>query len=321
MAVAPRSSVPDVLPDDRDLGGKGNRADLRGVVAAGAYLLGKVADLLDERVVHRLDDVGHFEADAAVSGVLHGAPDDVPGGFVQVGVLGHDDTVLSAEFQQNGGQALRALGGHGLAGGDAAGERELVQAGLDECLARGPEPVEALKDVREVGDRALPGPDEPLPDAGRDLAGLEDGGVSGRDRLDQDGPRREQGEVPRADDTDDAVGLVFDPRALVGHGGTVRDVPTPQHALGVLDGVLHVLQNPEHLHTGFVQRLAVLGVDESDSSSPLMAISRRHARSCSARPSNPRSHQGPETERAAATAAAASSLPATGYRANSAPVA
>jgi hypothetical protein len=80
---AARESVPDVLPDDRDLRGQGNRPDLRVLAAADADLPGKIVDLLDELVVTRLDDVGHFETDAAVSGVLHGAPDDVLGGFVQ----------------------------------------------------------------------------------------------------------------------------------------------------------------------------------------------------------------------------------------------
>ena len=125
-----------------------------------------------------------------------------------------------------------------------------------------PNPFRLCRTDGKVRDGPLPGPDEPLPDAGRDLAGLEDGGVSGRDRLDQDGPGGEQGEVPRTDDTDDAVGLVFDPRTLIGHGGTARDLPAPQHALGVLDGELHVLQNPEHFHAGLVEGLAVLGVNE-----------------------------------------------------------
>ena len=251
MAVAPRSRASWMCSRMiEDLAGQRNRPDLRVLVAADAYLPGKLADLLDELVVHRLDDVGHFETDAAVPGVLHGAPHDVRGGFVQVGVLGDDDAVLAAEFQQNGGQGLRALGGHRPARGDAARERELVQAGLDERLARGPVSVQVLQDGREVRNGALPGPDEPFSDAGRDLAGLEDDGVPGRERVDEDGRGSEQGEVPRADDADHAVGLVFDPRTLVGRGGAGRDLPAPQDARGVVSGVLQVLESPEHLARG-----------------------------------------------------------------------
>ncbi len=255
-------SLLDVFPDDRGLAGQGNRPDLGVIVAADAYLPGQVADLLDELVVNGLDDVGHFETDAAVPGVLHGAPHDVGGGFVQVGVLGDDDTVLATEFQQNGGQGLRALGGHRPARRDAAREREFVQAGLDERLARGPVSVQVLQDGGKVRNGPLPGPNEPFSHAGRDLAGLEDDGVPGRERVGEDGCGSEQGEVPRADDADHAVGLVFDPCALVGHGGAGRNLPASQDARGVVSGVLQVLESPEHFHAGVVEGLAVLGVNE-----------------------------------------------------------
>src|SRR3977135_1942899 len=44
----------DVLPDDRDLGGQRDRSDLGVLPAADPYRLGKLGDLLDEGVVHRL---------------------------------------------------------------------------------------------------------------------------------------------------------------------------------------------------------------------------------------------------------------------------
>lgn len=254
--------VLDVFPDDRGLARQRNRPDLRVLVAADAYLPGKLADLLDELVVHRLDYVGHFETDTTVPGVLHGAPRDVSGGFVQVGVLGDDDAVLSAEFQQNGGQGLRALGGHRPACGDAARERELVEAGLDERLTRGPVSVQVLQDGRQFRNGTLPGSDEPFGDAGRDLAGLEDDGVPGRERVGEDGRGSEQGEVPRAYDADHAVGLVLDPRTLVGRGGAGWNLPALQDPRGVVSNVLQVLESPEHLHAGVVEGLAVLGVNE-----------------------------------------------------------
>jgi hypothetical protein len=82
-----------------DLGGQGNRADLRVLVAAHACLAGEVADLVDELGVDGLAGVGHFETDATESGVLNGAPEDMGDGFVEVGVLGDDDAVLASEFQ------------------------------------------------------------------------------------------------------------------------------------------------------------------------------------------------------------------------------
>lgn len=255
-------SVLDVFADDRGLARQRNRPDLRILVAADAYLPGKLADLPDELVVHRFDDVGHFETDAPVPGVLHGTPHDVSGGFVQVGVLGDDDAVLATEFQQNGGQGPSALGGHRFARGDAAREREFVEAGLDERLPRGPVSVQVLQDGRQVRNGTLPGSDEPFGDAGRDLAWLEDYGVPGRERVDEDGRGSEQGEVPGADDADHSVGLVFDPRTLVGRGGAALNLSALQDARGVVSGVLHVLERAEHLHAGVVEGLAVLGVNE-----------------------------------------------------------
>jgi hypothetical protein len=170
--------VGDVPLDRLDLGAEAHRPD----VVPGAATLpdrpGPLHDEIDEPVVDGVLDVHPLDGHAGLAGVHEGAPHRAGGGELDVGVVAHDHRILATELEQHRRQGLGRRRHHQLAGGDRAGERDLLHTGADEGIPGAAAPGH---DLHEVGMGVGLGeqPADLQAHQGGDLGGLEYHGVAG----------------------------------------------------------------------------------------------------------------------------------------------
>ena len=181
---------------------------------------------------------------------------DLPGGVVEVGVLGHDEGVLAARLDDDRGERLGAGGHHPLAGRGGAGEGDLVEAGGRQRRARLAVAGDDLE--HRTADRLAEGLGQPLTDARGVLRGLEDDRVAGREGVGDRAHGGEDGVVPRADDTHDAERAVLHARGLVDHQQARGDAAPLEHLLRVTGGPGEVVDRQRDLHQRVAVRLAGL---------------------------------------------------------------
>jgi hypothetical protein len=157
-------------------------------------------------------DVDALDRDADLAGVEHPAPGGGVGGAVDVGVAEDDHRVLAAELETHRGERLGGARHHLAARSVGAGELDEVDV-VDE----GPAGLaDALDDVEDVGaaDLPLPGLDDLGDSERRELRRLDDYRGARHQGGDRVAERKDQGEVPGADDPDHRVGPVLDAELL-----------------------------------------------------------------------------------------------------------
>jgi hypothetical protein len=156
-----------------------------------------------------------LDAHARLAGVEVRAPGDALRRRLDVGVVGDDDRILTATLDEHRRQTLRARRHDLASGARRTGERHLVHAGTAQ---RGADVAHAVHDLqyRVLGYDLVEDIDEELARHGGVFAGLEDHGVTRRQGVGDRTHRRENREIPRADDPDHAVRLVFQEARVFG---------------------------------------------------------------------------------------------------------
>ena len=190
-----------------------------------------------ERVVDGVLHVEALDADAQLAGVGEAAADRTLHGSVEIGVGEHDHRVLAAELTRERDEAPPALLGHDASGGGGAGEHDVVD-GVDERCAElgagpGDDPEQVVRETRfeeqvhdgESGERGL-------------RVGFEDDAVPGQQGRDGIADGQRDRVVPRADDADQALGLVVHDGTGQEWKGTLaaRRSQEPSRRVGVVAG-------------------------------------------------------------------------------------
>jgi hypothetical protein len=139
------------------------------------------------------------------------------GGDLQIGVIEHDHGIFAAELQNNRQEPVRRRFANALAGGDAAGEDQLVDGRFGErCAGWGL----AHHNLHEVGMQAGSAQQalKLQPDERRNLRWLQHDGVARDQRRQGLDGRNGERIVPGRDDADDAIRLAHEFAALGLHG-------------------------------------------------------------------------------------------------------
>ncbi len=165
---------------------------------------------------------------------------------LQVGVGADDHRILAAELEGAGDEVPAAGLSHLAPGADAAGEGDLVDAGLDQRGARlavaldhGEHALGQARLAEELGEQPA--------GEGRHLRRLHHHGVAGHHRLDAGVEREDEGAVPRGDHADDAERAVRDDEPL-GAQEVERLLLVFEDPLGVLGVIGERVARGEDLH-------------------------------------------------------------------------
>jgi hypothetical protein len=175
----------------------------------------------------------------------------------------HDHGVLAAELEGAGDEVAAAGLAHLASGAHAAGEADLVDAGLDQG---GAGLAVALDDVEQPVRQAGLGEEieHETPGEGRDLGRLDHHRVAGEERLHRRVERQDEGAVPGRDDPDDAERAVGDDH-LLGAQEVEGHLALGEHLLGVLGEPLEGVARGEDLHEeGLHARAAGVADDDVD---------------------------------------------------------
>ena len=210
--------IGDELLDALALLGRDQRADLSERILAGAQT--QAARPRGERVHEYLVPTpGHVDAlhaRADLAAVEERAPQRACDGPLEVAVVEHQHRILAAELERHRTEPLGARRADETTDLGRAGEEHLRDAaGADESVADGL--ADPLRHAHEAGRRARLAEHalDPLAREGRQLGGLDDDRVPGRDRRCRLRERDREGEVPGRHDGHNAVRLVDEPAALV----------------------------------------------------------------------------------------------------------
>ena len=251
--------------DDVDLAGGDHRCDVGGARPApgdGAQGRHPGGKPLDEGVVHGVLDVDAFCRHADLAAVEQPVVGRGSRDTVEVRVGQDDPGVLATQLQGAGDRPVDAGVGDDAPRPDRTRELHHVDLG-DERGARGPVAGDAGQDVvGGVEGTGLLGEDlgHPPGRQGCDLAGLEHDGVAGLERRNGVTERQRDREVPRADGTDHAMGVV-------GGGGTTAEAPDPAGGQGLVGAggcgvgfpVGHHREGQQQVGLRVLPRLAGLG--------------------------------------------------------------
>src|SRR6185503_21106700 len=216
--------IADVVLDDLQLALVCHRSDIDRIDGSFALLerTSFFHDEIYELAGNRLVNVAAFDRRARLAGVAERAPDGCARGVLEIGVFENDHRIFSTELENDGRQMFRGHFGHAFTSPHAAGEHDLVDAGVDECRAGGAVASDDLEQT--VGQLSLFEYASDL-QCGEwsKFARFDDYCIARHQRhhdfVERSGPR----EIPRRDDAGDAERPVDDARRAP-HQAVLADV-------------------------------------------------------------------------------------------------
>ena len=220
--------------------------DLRPNSVAHTQLGDLVTASFEELLVEAAMNVTALDRKARLAGIHERAPQGAAGSNVHVGIVEHDHGIFAAQLQHDRQQLSRRGFSHAFAGGNAAGEDELVDGRIDQRRTGG-----ALADhhLHQIGIQARC-QQQPLQlqrDQRREFRRLQDDRVA-RDQC-AERFRGGNGEriIPGRDNADYAKGLAQQLAALGLHGEiAVRQRFLAQEVVRVANAELGCIQNDQN---------------------------------------------------------------------------
>ena len=205
-----------------------------------------------------------FDRRARLAGIAERAPDGCASRVLEIGVFENDHRIFSTELENDGRQVFRGHFGHAFTSPHAAGEHDLVDAGVDECRAGGAVASDDLEQT--VGQLSLFEYASDL-QCGEwsKLARFDDYCIARHQRHDDFVERSSPREIPRRDDAGDAERFVDDVRRAAHQVVLAEtDLAWVEQAFSVLGEVMHQIERGHDLHRDcFGDRLAGFARDES----------------------------------------------------------
>ena len=245
------------------LGLRGHRhgAVRRRRFAARVKFAGPCRQFLHELVKDLLVGVHPLNTHAGLPGITHGSEESRVDGPVNVSVGVDEEGVLAAEFHDHGRETLGGARHDLAARGRGAGERNLVDPGMNKGCSGGAVARNELQH-RLLGYDSGEGLDHPLANRGGEFARLEDHRISGCQGIRHGTSRRKHRVVPGSDHAHHAQRLVPEPGRLVHGEHRGPDLTLTQDLLGLLGGPVDVFDRQGDFEQGIFDRLSVLAMHE-----------------------------------------------------------